>query len=138
LEYLKQTEDGAFEITVEAWLSSATMRERGAGPALISRGSFADMYWTLAQLLVHHTSTGCNLRSGDLIASGTISGLAEISRGCLLERTWRGQNPINLPDGSQRKFLKDGDEVIMKAYCERQGFARIGFGEARGIILPAE
>ena len=96
------------------------------------------MYWTIAQMLVHHTSTGCNLNPGDLLASGTVSGPGEESRGCLLERTWRGEKPIKLPDGSDRRFLEDGDEVILRAYCEKQGAARIGFGECRGIILPAE
>jgi fumarylacetoacetase len=137
LEYLKPVEDMGFDITVEVHLASQQMRERGMKPAQISRGNFQDMYWTIAQMLVHHTSTGCNLRPGDLLASGTISGPAEDSRGCLLERTWRGQNPIKLPDGTERKFLQDGDEVIMRAYCEREGTARIGFGECQGIILPA-
>ena len=79
-----------------------------------------------------------NLRPGDLLASGTVSGPGEESRGCLLERTWRGEKPIKLPDGSDRRFLEDGDEVIIRAYCEKQGAARIGFGECVGVILPAE
>ncbi len=133
LDYLRPTEDMGFDITVEVWL-------RGAGvgdPVLVSRGAFRDMYWTIAQMLVHHTSTGCNLMPGDLLASGTISGSAEDSRGCLLERTWRGTKPIRLADGTERRFLQDGDEVIMQAYCLRDGAARIGFGECRGIITPA-
>lgn len=138
LDYLEPIDDMAFEITVEVRLASQQMRERDMPAQLISRGSFAHMYWTIAQMLVHHTSTGCNLRSGDLLASGTISGPGEESRGCLLERTWRGQNPITLPDDSQRKFLQDGDEVIMNAHCQREGAARIGFGECRGIVLPAQ
>jgi fumarylacetoacetase len=141
LEYLAPADDESrrmsLDITCEVWLSSQVMRERGMEPLRISRGTFADMYWTIAQMLVHHTSTGCNLQPGDLLASGTISGSGEDSRGCLLERTWRGQNPIDLPDGSQRRFLQDGDEVIMRAFCERGGAARIGFGECRGTILPA-
>ena len=137
LDYIKPVDDMGFDITVEVHIASQQMRERGVQSMMISRGSFAEMYWTIAQMLVHHASTGCNLRPGDLLASGTISGPAEISRGCLLERTWRGQNPIPLPDGTERKFLQDGDEVIMRAYCEREGFARIGFGECRGTILPA-
>jgi fumarylacetoacetase len=104
---------------------------------LISRGSFAEMYWTIAQMLVHHASTGCNLQPGDLLASGTISGPAEDSRGCLLERTWRGQHPISLPDGTQRKFLQDGDEVIMRAVACAPNGLRIGFGSCRGQVLPA-
>lgn len=126
----------SLEITVEVFIASQQMREQGMAPTLISRGSFADMYWTVGQMLVHHTSTGCNLQPGDLLASGTISGPTEDSRGCLLERTWRGQNPITLGDGTQRRFLQDGDEVIMRAFCERDGARRIGFGECRGIVLP--
>lgn len=132
LEYLQPVDDMAFDITVEVHMSSAQMRERRMEPVLISRGNFADMYWTIAQMLVHHTSTGCNLRPGDLIASGTISGPEENSRGCLLERT-----PIQLPDGSQRKFLEDGDEVILRAVCERAGARRIGFGHCKGVVAPA-
>ena len=138
VDYLKPVDDGAYDITVEVHLASQQMRERRMDPARISRGSFTDMYWTIEQMLVHHASTGCNFRPGDLLASGTVSGPAEDSRGCLLERTWRGQNPIKLPDGTERKFLADGDEVTMRAWCERQGAARIGFGDCRGVIVPAE
>ena len=138
LEYLQPIDEMAYDITVEAYICSAQMRESGTAPMLISRGTFTDMYWTIAQMLVHHSSTGCNMNPGDLLASGTISGTSEDSRGCLLERTWRGRNPITLPDSTQRKFLADGDEVIIKAYCEREGATRIGFGECRGIIQPAQ
>jgi fumarylacetoacetase len=138
LPYLRPTEECGLDITVEVRISSAAMREEHIEPTLISRGSMRDMYWTIAQMLVHHTSTGCNMRPGDLLATGTISGQSEDSRGCLLERTWRGQNPVNLGDGSQRKFLQDGDEVIMHAYCQAEGARRIGFGECRGTVLPAE
>jgi fumarylacetoacetase len=137
LEYLRPTPDMGYDITVEAYLSSPSMREGGMEPMLVSRGSFADMYWTIGQMLVHHTITGCNLRPGDLLASGTISGPSETSRGCLLERTRRGQSPISLPDGTERRLLADGDEVVLRAYCERGGAARIGFGECRGVIGPA-
>jgi fumarylacetoacetase len=92
------------------------------------------MYWTLAQMVAHHASNGCNLRPGDLIASGTVSGPTAESRGCLLERTWRGTQPITLPTGEKRTFLEDDDEVIMRAYCEKPGAVRIGFGECRGVI----
>lgn len=138
LDYLKPTEDMGYDINVEVYIASTQMREAKTELALISRGNFRDMYWTIAQMLVHHSSTGCNMNPGDLLASGTISGTAEESRGCLLERTWRGKNPISLPDGTERKFLQDGDEVIMKAYCEKNGAVRIGFGECRGIIQPAK
>jgi fumarylacetoacetase len=123
----------AFDITLEVSLRTLKMNE----PMLISRGNFREMYWTVAQLVAHHASNGCNLRAGDLIASGTVSGTTKESRGCLLERTWRGTEPLELPSGEQRKFLEDGDEVIMRAYCERDGVTRIGFGECRGVVLAA-
>ena len=125
---------GGIDLTLEVWISSATMRARGLEPMLVSRGSFRDMYWTLAQLLTHHASNGCNLRPGDLLASGTVSGPAPESRGCLLERTWRGTEPLVLPDGNTITFLRDGDEVIMRGYAEREGQRRIGLGECRGVI----
>ena len=95
------------------------------------------MYWTMAQLLTHHASNGCNLQPGDLLASGTVSGETKESRGCLLERTWRGTEPLTLTTGETRKFLEDGDEVIMRGWCERDGYRRIGFGECRGIVAPS-
>jgi fumarylacetoacetase len=132
LEYLRGG-DGGFDITLEVSIRGANMSE----PVAISRGSFRDMYWTVAQLITHHASSGCNLRPGDLLASGTVSGEAKDSRGCLLERTWRGSEPLQLPNGETRTFLQDGDEVIMRGWCEREGHARIGFGEVRGIVLSA-
>jgi fumarylacetoacetase len=103
----------------------------------LSRGSAADLYWTPAQFVAHHTSNGCDLRPGDLLATGTISGPAKESRGCLLELTWRGAEPLTLPTGETRKFLEDGDEVIMRGYCERAGAVKIGFGECRGVVVPS-
>ena len=128
---------GGFDLTLQVWLSSRAMRAAGTPPLRLSRARFADMYWTLGQMVAHHTSNGCNLQPGDLIASGTISGAAKDSRGCLLELTWRGAEPIELPGGETRKFLEDGDEVIMRGACERPGVRRIGFGECRGEVLPA-
>jgi fumarylacetoacetase len=122
-------DDVAYDITVEVWLQSAAMNE----PIRVSRGNFRDMYWTVAQLIAHHASNGCNLRPGDLLASGTISGPGKDARGCLLELTWRGTEPLELPGGETRKFLEDGDEVILRAYCEREGL-RVGFGECRGRV----
>jgi fumarylacetoacetase len=123
------------------------MRDRGLSPVRLSKGNFRHMYWTVAQMVAHHASNGCNLQPGDLLASGTISGPEPGSRGCLLELTWDGidpatgkprpRKPIQLPTGETRTFLADGDEVIMKAYCEREGFRRIGFGECRGTIVGA-
>jgi len=113
------------------------MKELDIKPMLLSRGNMSDLYWTMAQMLTHHASNGCNLRPGDLLATGTISGAAKDARGCLLELTSGGKEPITLPSGEQRGFLEDGDEVILRGYCERQGVPRIGFGECRAVVLPA-
>ncbi|MFM9995739.1 MAG: fumarylacetoacetase [Phycisphaerales bacterium] len=138
---------GGFDITLEVWLRTAEMERRSMSPVLLSKSNaFKEMYWTVAQLLTHHTSNGCNLQTGDLLASGTVSGRGPTERGCLLELTWQGRGPdgkplprkpIDLPTGEKRTFLEDGDEVIFKGYCEREGFRRIGFGECRGKIAPA-
>ena len=95
------------------------------------------LYWTVAQLIAHHTSNGCNLRPGDLLASGTVSGPEPSSRGCLLELTSRGAEPLSLPDGETRTFLEDGDEVILRGYCEADGAVRIGLGECRGLVTSS-
>ncbi len=137
LPYLTDEADqagGAVDVQLEVLLSSARMRSEGHAPLRLSRSRLADLYWTPAQLLAHHTSNGCNLQPGDLLGSGTVSGEAKDARGCLLELTWRGADPVQLPSGEARRFLEDGDEVIMRGSCEREGFARIGFGECRGII----
>jgi fumarylacetoacetase len=134
----RNSEAGAIAVTVEVYLSSTQMREAGLPPERLSRGSAADLYWTPAQLVAHHTSNGCDLRPGDLLATGTISGPTKDSRGCLLELTWRGAEPLTLPSGETRKFLEDGDEVIMRGYCEREGAVRIGFGECRGTVEKPE
>lgn len=125
---------GGFDIKLEVWLQSAKMREAGTPPVRLSKGDFTRMYWTLAQMLTHHASNGCNLRPGDLIASGTVSGPTKESRGCLLELSWRGTEPLSLPGGETRTFLADGDEVIIKGWCEAPGAVRIGLGECRGIV----
>jgi fumarylacetoacetase len=128
-------DQGAFAITLEVSIASRRMRNDGIAAMPVSRGTFTDMYWTVAQLLTHHASNGCNLQPGDLIASGTVSGPTEESRGCLLERTWRGSRPLQLPTGETRAFLDDGDEVIFRGYCAGAGWRRIGFGECRGVVV---
>jgi fumarylacetoacetase len=126
---------GGFAIELSAWLTSARMRAEDREPFLVSTSSYASsVYWTAAQLVAHHASNGCNLRPGDLLASGTVSGPTPEARGCLLERTWRGSEPLTLPNGETRRFLEDGDEVLMRGQCERAGFRRIGFGECRGVV----
>ena len=140
LPYLNWTEDrerGGIDLTLEVHIASRQMRESGVPAMRLSRGNLRNLYWTPAQLLTHHTSNGCNLRAGDLLASGTVSGPRPEERGCLLEMTQRGAEPVLLHGGEVRKFLDDGDEVILRGYCERTGFARIGFGECRGIIVGA-
>jgi fumarylacetoacetase len=128
-------ERGGIDLTLEVDVATRKMREENIKPHKLSQGSFKDMYWTIGQMLTHHSSNGCNMRPADLLASGTVSGESEDSRGCLLEITWRGQKPLQLPTGEERRFLQDGDELIMRGYCEREGFARIGFGECRGVIV---
>lgn len=133
LPYLRESKDGGFDLKLEVWLQSSGMTE----PMRVSRGEFRRMYWTFAQMIAHHTSNGCPLRAGDLIGSGTVSGPEPEQRGCLLERTWRGTEPLTLPTGEERRFLEDGDEVILRGYAEREGFARIGLGECRGHVRAA-
>jgi fumarylacetoacetase len=130
-------ERGGVDVMVEVLLLTERMRASGLSPQRVSRGKMTDLYWTVPQMFTHHTSNGCNLRPGDLFASGTISGPTKDSRGCLLELTGGGAEPLTLPTGETRRFLEDGDEVLMRGYCEHEGFARIGFGECRGAILPA-
>ncbi len=138
LPYLTSQENastGGFDIVAEVWLRSARMREHRLEAVRVSRGRFRDMYWTFAQMVAHHTAAGCNLRPGDLLGSGTISGPDDGSRGCLLEITQQGKKPVQLPGGESRGFLADGDEVLMRAYCERTGFVRIGFGACSGTVV---
>ena len=128
---------GGIDMAVEVYLASEKMREDEVEAQRLSRGNFRDMYWTAAQMVAHHASNGCNLQPGDLMASGTVSGAKKESRGCLLELTWRGSEPIELPGGEVRRFLADGDEVTMRAHCQREGAARIGFGECSGVVESA-
>ncbi|MBT9329903.1 fumarylacetoacetase [Paracidobacterium acidisoli] len=128
---------GAIDLHLEVFLQTERMRREGHTGVRLSRSHLRDLYWTPAQMLAHHTSNGCNLRSGDLLATGTVSGPEPEALGSLLEITRRGAEPLQLPDGESRAFLEDGDEVILRGWCEREGLRRIGFGECRGRILPA-
>ncbi len=125
---------GGIGVELVVHLSSAAMRREGVSPLQVSRSNLSMMYWTFAQLVAHHTSNGCNLRPGDVLGTGTISGPAKESRGCLLEVTWHGRDPLLLPTGESRRFLEDGDEVILRGRCERDGFTGIGFGACSGIV----
>jgi fumarylacetoacetase len=133
LPYLRVDEAAAYDISLEVKLQTTTMAEAHT----ISRTNFKEMYWSISQQVAHHTVTGCNLRVGDLLASGTLSGNEKESYGSLLELAWAGKEPIELPTGERRSFLEDGDTVIMTGYAQGDGY-RIGLGEVRGTILPAE
>jgi fumarylacetoacetase len=140
LPYLSSERDkneGGIDLNIEVYIRSMLMREGRLRPARLSSASLADIYWTPAQMLAHHTSNGCNLRPGDLFASGTVSGPEPGSQGCLLELTRRGAEPIVLPTGEERRFLHDGDEIILRAFLQREGAARIGLGECSGLIVAS-
>ena len=137
LPYLQSNDtknSGGINLNLEVFISSQKMREENLAPMKLSHVNARDLYWTMTQMLTHHASNGCNMQAGDLIASGTISGATKDSFGSLIELTWRGTEPLNLPTGEVRKFLEDGDEVIMTGSCEREGYRRIGFGNCRGRI----
>jgi fumarylacetoacetase len=138
MDYLWDDADqahGALDLELEVWLMTPGLRAKGLAPFRLSRGSSLGLYWTPAQLLAHHASGGCNLRTGDLLGTGTIS--VEGGMGSLLEITRGGKEPLALPSGETRRFLEDGDEVRLTARARREGFAGIGFGECRGAISPA-
>jgi len=131
-------EQGAIDIQLDVALETPAHRRSGTSPTRLSRTSFRHQYWTVGQMVAHHTVGGCNLRSGDLLGSGTISGPTQAEAGALIELTRAGQLPVRLDTGETRSFLEDGDTVVMTGWCERPGYARIGFGEARGEIVPAD
>ena len=136
LPYLRTSGPAAYDIHLEAAIQTSAMREAGAAPHTICRTNARYLYWNLSQMLAHHTVNGCNLRAGDLLASGTISGPSGESYGSLLELAWRGERPLTLPSGETRAFLEDGDRVVVTGWAEGNGY-RIGFGEASGRVLPA-
>ena len=128
---------GALDIALEVWLQTAQMRDAGTPAVRLMESNFRDAYWTLAQLVAHHTSNGCNLQGGDLLGTGTQSGPAEGQGGSLLELSHGGKQALRLPNGETRTFLLDGDTVILRAHCQREGYARIGFGDCAGTVLAA-
>ena len=133
LPYLRAKNDFTFDIALEASLQTGKMM----APEVITRTNFQNLYWSISQQLAHHAVGGCNLRPGDLLASGTISGPEETSRGCMLELTWRGANPLKLTNGESRKWLEDGDRLTITGWCQGDGY-RIGFGEVCGQVLAAQ
>ena len=140
LSYLWDATDqytGAINLTVEALLLTSAMRSAGESPHRLSQANMRHIWWTPAQLVAHHTSNGCNLLPGDLLATGTISNRDDNSAGCLLELTAGGLNPIHLPNGERRTQLEDGDEVILRGFCRRDGFPDVSLGECRGVVVPA-
>ena len=141
LPYLSSEQNsrqGAFDIRLSAWLKTSRMKDQGMAPAKLSESSFRHSYWTIAQMVAHHSVNGCNLQPGDLFGSGTQSGPHPEEAGSLLELSAGGKQPISLGNNESRTFLEDGDTVIMRGYCEKNGFARIGFGEVSATILPAK
>ena len=132
LPYLRQNSPGSFNIQLEVYLQSESMKR----PDRISASNFRNLYWTMAQQIAHHTISGCNLRPGDLLASGTISGPEKESRGSMLELTWRGSEPLVMDNGDERVWLEDGDCLTLTGWCQGDGY-RVGFGEVTGRVLPA-
>lgn len=140
LPYLYDEQDqqnGALQIEMEVLLLTAAMRDKGLPPQRIALSNTTNMYWTVAQMVAHHSVNGCSLQPGDLFGSGTLSGSSPDSLGSLLEITAGGKQALELPGGETRTFLEDGDEIILKARCRRDGYVSIGFGECRGKVLPA-
>jgi fumarylacetoacetase len=140
LPYLDDAEDraqGGLDITLEAYIATEAMRRDGMPAHRLTQSPFAQMYWTFAQMIAHHTSNGCNLEIGDLIGSGTVSGPEPSSWASLLELTAGGSKPLVLPNGEQRAFIENGDEISFRGFCAKPGHARIGFGECRALVLPA-
>ncbi len=137
LDDATQRSAGAIDLQLEVWLDTAHMRAQGVPPQRLSHASFRDSWWTIAQMLTHHTVNGCNLEPGDLIGSGTQSGPTPAAAGSLLELTAGGREPLTLGNGERRTFLEDGDRVMLRGWCERPPYVRIGFGEAAATVLPA-
>ncbi|MDO8286492.1 MAG: fumarylacetoacetase [Rhodoferax sp.] len=140
LPYLDSTElreQGAVNIELEVFIQTAAMRERGVAEHRLSHSNFRDAYWSVSQMVAHHTVNGCNLQPGDLLGSGTQSGPTPGEAGSLMELSKGGKEPITLPNGEKRTFLEDGDTVVFRGTCTAPGAARIGFGEVRGTLLPA-
>jgi fumarylacetoacetase len=137
LDSATNRERGAIAISLEVWIQTSQMRAQGRSAVRVSASSFADAYWTPAQLLAHHASNGCNLQPGDLMGSGTQSGPDAGQGGSLLELSQGGKLPFALADGETRTFLEDGDCVILRGFCEAEGARRIGFGDCAGTLLPA-
>lgn len=128
---------GGLDVELQASIRTATMRENNEAPHPLTHSSSRYMYWTVAQMITHHTSNGCDLRPGDLLGSGTLSGPTAGSQASLMELSHGGRAPITLPNGETRAFLEDGDEIVLTATAHRVGATSIGFGECVGVVRPA-
>jgi fumarylacetoacetase len=137
LDSATNQQQGAIDIELEVWLQTRKMRDEQQAAVRLMQANYQDAYWTLAQLVAHHTVNGCNLRAGDLLGSGTLSGPRPEQGGSMLELSQGGKQALSLANGETRAFLEDGDTVILRGYCQREGYRRIGFGECRGTVLPA-
>ncbi|MFI5445672.1 fumarylacetoacetase [Polaromonas sp. UC242_47] len=137
LDSASNRQQGGLDVELEVLIETQAMRDAGLAPQRLSQSSYRDAYWTVAQMLAHHTVNGCNLQPGDLLGSGTQSGPKPEQAGSLLELTAGGKNPLTLANGETRTFLQDGDAIILRGHCERSGFRRIGFGDCRGQVLAA-
>ena len=140
LPYLVDADDrarGLIDMALEASLQTPRMRGLGLPAERLAFSNFRYCYWTIAQMIAHHTMNGCNLRASDLLGSGTVSGALENEAGSLLELTAGGKQPLTLRTGESRTFLEDGDSVVLRAWCERSGYARIGFGSATATVAAA-
>jgi fumarylacetoacetase len=129
--------DGAFDVKLSVSMATQKMRDEDVSPEPIIWSNMKYLYWTPAQLLTHHSISGCSLASGDVLGTGTISGPTDAELGSLLELTANGAQPVSLENGEARSYLEDGDEILLRGRCEKTGFASIGFGDCRGTILPA-
>ncbi|MGH8806081.1 MAG: fumarylacetoacetate hydrolase family protein, partial [Polaromonas sp.] len=137
LDSVANRQQGSLDVELEVWLQTQAMRDASLGPQRLSQSSFREAYWTVAQMLTHHTVNGCNLQPGDLLGSGTQSGARPEQAGSLLELTAGGKNALTLANGETRTFLQDGDAIILRAHCVSSGFRRIGFGDCQGQVLAA-
>jgi fumarylacetoacetase len=138
LDSVVNRQEGALDIQLQVGLQTSRMRQEGEADASICRTSYRHAYWTIAQMVTHHTVNGCNLQPGDLFGSGTLSGPTLDQAGALIELTTGGKNPLTLPNGERRVYLEDGDAVVIRGWCEKPGAARIGFGACWGTVLPAK
>ncbi|MCV6614802.1 MAG: fumarylacetoacetate hydrolase family protein, partial [Cellvibrionaceae bacterium] len=130
--------EGGVDVALDVLIQTAAMREAGEAATSLATSNFKYSYWTMAQMVSHHSVNGCNMQPGDLLGTGTLSGPNAEQACAMIELTCGGKNPVTLPNGESRAFLEDGDTIVIRGFCQREGAARIGFGEAAGTVLPAK